>query len=777
MITYANRTFYDGEEPILLLAGEIHYFRLPSSTWDMHLKILKETGCNTVSTYVPWLLHQELEDDLDFDGHTLDVLNLVFFLKLAKKHHLFVFLRPGPFVMAELKNEGIPYWIYEKHPHIIPKTWDYKNVSSTTVDYLDPSFLNETKKWFKHLYHVINPYLQENGGPIIGIQLDNEIGMLSWVTNNPDLTDGVKEMLIKSGMSTQTLFHSPNEFESLNFHQVLGKVMRRRFKLYVEKLLKIWENLGAKHILYFINIHGTSNERGKTFPIGISQLVETYQHNDLIPGTDVYFGNLTLENFHDLYIINQMTLATIESDKPVTTLEFNAGDGNFGDNLSIRYLPSALDFKLRMSIAQSHKMINYYLFTGGFNPRFKHLSSIDGNDRIASTGERHGFAAPVQPSGMTGYTYDKMQETTQMLSNLAHKLSLMSEDTDEIYLGLHLDDYMTEYSYPHSDKMRDFKENLEFHRQSILWDNLLKHMLLLSYRFKSLRLTKQVIDPVKYPVLILNTSKYMPLKLQKMLVNYHQMGGKLILVGELPLYDFEGQDATYLIDYVKVKPIMRYLDWEHRNLSLVSKFEIKDASEFRVFYAQTIQTDHESLFNMYPHMEQSGLKMERLIWITSAYPGDLSVTKYFLDVLDIKPKLKLEGHKGHLFVTKQSYQKESFFHIMNLDHFDQTATLYEDGHPLFNKTPLSIFSQAAMMLPQRVQLGDFLIICSTAEIQDFTTDQIQLRLTQPIDRILIDTRRDLLSHPDYSFTKDGIHYQIFSNHHAKIKSMITLYFN
>ena len=28
--------------------------------------------------------------------------------------------------MAEMKNEGLPYWIYEKHPEIVPVTWDGK---------------------------------------------------------------------------------------------------------------------------------------------------------------------------------------------------------------------------------------------------------------------------------------------------------------------------------------------------------------------------------------------------------------------------------------------------------------------------------------------------------------------------------------------------------------------------------------------------------------------------------------------------------------------------
>jgi beta-galactosidase len=85
-------------------------------------------------------------------------------------------------------------------------------------------------------------------------------------------------------------------------------------------------------------------------------------------------------------------------DQPLTSIEFECGDGNYGMTLGGRYDPSAADLKTRMCIAQGNRMINYYLFAGGINYRLEQRPN-DGNDRIAFTGERHGFAAPLSPEG------------------------------------------------------------------------------------------------------------------------------------------------------------------------------------------------------------------------------------------------------------------------------------------------------------------------------------------------------------------------------------------
>ncbi len=770
MLTYESKSFFLNGNPVIILAGEIHYFRLPVESWSMHLDLLKQTGCNTVATYVPWIIHQEVEGEIDLDGHIHPNQNLALFLELAKQKGLMVFLRPGPFIMAELKNEGLPYWLYQKHPKIKPATWNNKLVPTATVDYLAPSFLNETKLWFHQVFQVIEPYLAQNGGNIVGIQLDNEVGMLSWVSNSPDLTTDVLNELHHPD------FQDSNETNQLKLRDSLGHLMRHRFKTYIENLKTMWESFGTTDMLYFVNIHGTSQGRGKTFPIGISQLFESYQNNGMIPGTDVYFGNLDLETFHDFYIINALTDSTIHDGQPLTSLEFNVGDGNFGDNLSTRYLPSASDFKIRMSIAQNHKMLNYYLLTGGFNRKLDHPGEPDGNQRIAITGARHGFAAPIQPDGTLNYTYNKLKSTTQMILNLEDKLSLMKEDVDGVYIGFLADYYMTEYTNPDAKKTKEMQENLQFHRNSLFWDTLIKHMLLLHYRMKAIHLEHMPLNSETHQLLILGVAKYLAKEIQEKLVNYLKQGGKVFFIGELPIYDMFGDSCTILIDYLNIKPKSIYFDWEHKNLSLTYQHEIKGEKEFRTFYVQTIETEEKTLFSHTINHEQSGFISDQVIFITSLYPGYIELTESFLNRLNMHPQLKITGASGFIFSTIMSYQGESFLHVLNLDHFDQQIQITNGNKSLFDGKSIDLFSQDGLMLPMNLKLPNFHIIWSTAEISSYDKHEIELRLTQSKDEITLQTDLKPLPHENYQFTNKGNTYHFISLVHSKVKPFIKLYF-
>ncbi len=91
--------------------------------------------------------------------------------------------------MAELKNEGLPYRLYREHPDIVPTGWDGIPAPTATVDYLAPAYLDECRRWYDAVLPVIADRLHPDG-PVIALQLDNEIGMLAWISNSPDLTDG-----------------------------------------------------------------------------------------------------------------------------------------------------------------------------------------------------------------------------------------------------------------------------------------------------------------------------------------------------------------------------------------------------------------------------------------------------------------------------------------------------------------------------------------------------------------------------------------------------------
>ena len=370
-----------------------------------------EVGCTCVASYIPWLFHELPDGTIDLTGRTRPERDLGAFIDLCAERGLTFFARPGPFIMAELKNEGLPYRLYTDHPEISPVGWDSKPAPTRTVDYLADAFLAESDRWYAAVMPILAARLQPAGGPVIGVQLDNEIGMLAWISNSPDLTDALLADLLRwctarygDGLAARyptsldptgwaAAVRSPDERWAAALRVDLGWFMRDRFARYVAALADSARRHGITGVPLMINIHGTEGGNGVPFAIGVSQLFESYAGLDgFVAGSDHYLGDMSLATTSDIHFINAAMAAVNSADQPLTSLEFEAGTGDSG-GLDGLYDPSTVDLKTRLCLAQGNRMINYYLLAGGINP---HLDTPvgDGNDRISFTGERHGTAAP-----------------------------------------------------------------------------------------------------------------------------------------------------------------------------------------------------------------------------------------------------------------------------------------------------------------------------------------------------------------------------------------------
>merc|ERR1719456_603395 len=62
----ANKHFVWDGKPVILQAGEVHYFRIPSMYWKDRLLRIKAMGMNAIQTYVPWNFHEADEGRFDF---------------------------------------------------------------------------------------------------------------------------------------------------------------------------------------------------------------------------------------------------------------------------------------------------------------------------------------------------------------------------------------------------------------------------------------------------------------------------------------------------------------------------------------------------------------------------------------------------------------------------------------------------------------------------------------------------------------------------------------
>lgn len=786
----------------LIMCGEIHYFRLKRSDWQDRIDKLKSAGCNAVASYVPWLCHEPLEGHIDLVGSTLPELDLGAFIDLCHSNSLFFLVRPGPFIMAELKNEGLPQWVYEKHPEIIPYTWDGRSVPTKTLDYLAPAFLEEAHKWYSAVMPIIASRLYTIGGNIIGVQLDNEIGMLSWVSNSPDLTDNLlndfTEWLKKNydfaaltarypfsftdDESRNKAIRSPEEIYCVQLHQDLGHYMRNRFARYVSALREYSEEFGVTQIPFIVNIHGTSSGRGLTFPIGISQLYESYtQSPGYISGSDIYFEDLTIANFQDLYLINSFMDAVHSSDQPLTSIEFNCGDGNFGNTYGGRYDPSAVDFKTRMCIAQGNRMLNYYLFAGGINYRMDQRLG-DGNDRISFTGQRHGFAAPVNPEGQLNYTFPRMARTIQTMMAVADKLSAMKEEHDDVSFAFIPDYFMTEYHYPGSAKMDDFIHNLQANRAAGAWDIIARSMLLSCYRFGSTDIQNRPLSPTSIPVLVIASARYMHGNLQEKLSEYLRTGGGLFLYGEIPLYDMEGRPCSILADALRVK----HLGFRHASesfyLSLYADSWAAPRPEVRTNFAQVFEVDEAfALLRVYGTDEVCGFETRvgegKAIVIATAYECDVSLFAMALERLGTRPALTHDcQHVGVFLTSTATPNGERFLHILNLDGFAKELHLFENGQALLDGRKIVLQSREGIMIPCNVTFADVKIIYSTAEILKITRNSIEFRLTQSEDVIALETDRMLAPSKDYVVQRNGKTILLKSSKDARIDDHLSVHF-
>lgn len=791
MVEIKNKQILIDGTPRLIMCGEIHYFRLQRDEWSDRIQKLCAAGCNAVASYIPWLCHEPVEGQIDLAGTTRPELDLGAFIDLCQEHGLFFFARPGPFIMAEMKNEGIPYWIYTRHPESIPVGWDGLPAPTRTLDYLAPGFLQEVRSWYRAVMAVIAPRLQPRGGNIIGVQLDNEIGMLAWVSNTPDLTAGLladfaawlhtryaAETLarrypfeIDDSLVRDAALRSPAEEYAAELLHDLGYFMRERFARYVATLRGYAEEFGVRDIPFVINIHGTGGGRGLTFPVGISQLYPTYtQAPGYISGSDIYFGDLTTDNFQDLYLANAFMDAVHTPDQPLASVEFECGSADYNESYGTRNDPSAADFKVRLCIAQGNRLLNYYLFTGGRNYRLD-TPVHDGNDRIAFTGERHGFAAPVDPEGRLSYTYAPLARVTHTIMAAGDKLATMREEHDGVAFGFIPDYFMTEYRYPASIRMRELIANLEANRGAGAWETMARAMLFAGYRFGAVDLQGARLDPGTTPVLALAAARYMDGLLQQRLADYLRAGGGLLLYGEVPLYDMETRDCTILADALGLRPTGAVEASAHFHLSLIAAGWAAPRPEVRTHFSQTFEpAAGDVLLRIYDSGAACGFDLRvgqgRAIVITTAYICDVPLFREALERLGARARLRHDHPDYGILLTSTAAHGERFLHLLNLDGFDKTLHLSEDDRPLLDGHTITLRARTGLLLPQNVAFDDIRIVCATAEIQQVAAGALTFRLTQAQDRIVLETEREVLPAEDYDIMQQGTRTIISSRKHA-----------
>jgi beta-galactosidase len=755
-VVLADRRILVDGRPALILAGEVHYFRLRPDEWADRLDKLRGCGCDTVATYVPWLWHERAGGGVDLHGRTHPQRDLAGFLDLAHRKGLRALVRPGPFVMAELKNEGIPYRLYDDTPHLVPVTWDGARVPSRTLDYLAPDFQAAVEGWYASVLPVVAERLHPRGGPVVAVQLDNEIGMLSWVTNSPDLTDtvcadlwrwavdrhGAEVAAARYGPDATTcaavLRHPPEE-RSLAIHDDLGRYMRERYRRYVAFLRACAERYGITGVPFLLNVHGTDRGRGRTFPIGISQLFTAYRDQpQLTSGSDHYLGDLTVANVGDLYVANAFMSAAHGADQPLTSLEFEVGNGDYGCDGAVRTPPEAADLKARLCLAQGNRLLNLYLFAGGHNPPLDRPVG-DGNDRIAFTGHRHGFAAPVGPLGGLRSEYHAIRRVLAGVRALADVLADSEEEHDGLVLGFVPDHYLTEYRHPASPSRAAQVADLERFRGMGARDVLARALLFAGFSFPAVDLQSTALDTAPPRALALATAGTLGRAVQRRLARYVRGGGRLLLHGPLPARDHDGTACTVLADALGVRATRRLVADAHHFPSVIAPGRPEVRVEMAELLAPTGGTAPPTggtapvtdVVSGVPCGLDRTVGAGRAIVIAADYPCDPDFWRGLVERLGVTPRLRRDRDPAGLVSTSTvDATGQRLLHLVNVAPTPAAVALTHHGAPLLDGRPVRIAARGGLMLPMGLRVGAATLVETTCEVVARTDAGTTLRPTQ-----------------------------------------------
>lgn len=205
--THDNSFVLNGE-PVRIISGAIHYFRVVPEYWEDRLKKLKAFGANCVETYMPWNLHEPSPGTFSFDK----MLDFERFIRTAESLGLYVILRPGPYICAEWEFGGLPAWLLREN--------DIKLRCS------DPVYFAAVERYFAHILPRIVPLQCTQGGPVIMIQVENEYGAFG---NDAAYMQSLRDLYTKHGIDIVLFTSDQPQPHMLRAGKTSGALMTANF--------------------------------------------------------------------------------------------------------------------------------------------------------------------------------------------------------------------------------------------------------------------------------------------------------------------------------------------------------------------------------------------------------------------------------------------------------------------------------------------------------------------------------------------------------------------
>lgn len=572
--------FYLDDKKIFLLSGEIHYFRIKRELWDKHLDAAREAGLTTISTYIPWAWHEPEESVFDFDGSSCPERDLKGWIEKCHAHGLSCILKPGPFILAEFRGAGLPDWFLERYGDKVKMRDSRGNkVQSDGVSLFNPEFLEKVALWYDRVMPFISEREISEGGPVIMMQICNEIGVFSWLAHQADYGNTVRDRFIAYLSRKFTTIDEVNSLWGTDypgFEQVQlppdGKLpyasrddrgrdyewhsfWRTYYGDYLRMLTAMARKRGVTVPLYH-NLPGWIYGNGYEFPVNITMYEDLYgDKSEILFGVDHIPEFLSYRNLHDDRIINDITHA-MQGNKPLFAAEFQCGSREY----HVVTNPREMELFYKASIANGLTGWNYYMFSQGRNPARKGYS-----------GETFYWFNPLTPEGIRTSAYPLVKRMNKIIKT-SESLIVQAKRKAEVAVLFYPPYYATELERP-VDGAVELRFTPSSIRRPAYFDGLLKVLQVLNVDYDMVDLSKTSADTLTcYKQVWAFATDEMNGREQQVLVDYTKTGGQCVIFPYLPDREMSQKPCTIIRDALSISPSGR----EIIDSPLVDIYDLKD---------------------------------------------------------------------------------------------------------------------------------------------------------------------------------------------------------
>jgi beta-galactosidase len=578
--TVRDGGFFLDDRKVFLNSGEIHYFRIRRELWDKHLQAAREAGLTSVSTYIPWAWHESDESVFDFDGTSCPERDLTGWLQRCQAHGLNCIVKPGPFILAEFRGAGLPDWFLGKYgPEVRMRTSRGEPVQSDGVSLFNKNYLAKVGLWYDKIMPLIAVNQLSAGGPVIMMQVCNEIGVFSWLAKQADYGNAVKEHFISYLSQRFKDIGEVNRLWGTDYHDFAHVELppdgslpyasgadrgrdhewhcfwRKYYGDYLRMLSGMARERGVTVPLYH-NLPGWIYGHGYEFPVNITMYEDLFRGNsEIIFGVDHIPEFMSYRNMHDDRVINDITGA-MQGSQPLFAAEFQSGSREYHVVTNNR----EMELFYKASIANGLTGWNFYMFSQGRNPARKGYS-----------GDTFYWFNPLTPEGERTVAFPLVQRMSRIVKT-SEGIIVNAQRRAEVCVLFYPPYYATELERPPGGEC-----GLQFTpsaiRRPAYFDGLLKVLQILNIDYDMADLSKSSADSLCiYKLVWAFCTDEMNAADQQTIVDYVRAGGKAVVFPYLPDREMSQKPCTIIRNALSVSPAGK----ETIDSPLIDIFNLRD---------------------------------------------------------------------------------------------------------------------------------------------------------------------------------------------------------